>query len=283
MSAAACAAGLRPPSSGIPGSRGASRPRLPAVPPYPGQHGAPVGLSEAQKRALDLEKRLQFLQQQHSETLVKLHEEIEHLKRENKDLHYKLIMNQKPQKKGKTGPQVPDGKLLPSRAGPPDCLCPCKLSQWGGGLDRQTAPSHGLGDFMHPSTASATLGDPQSVSSVQQGQWTEQLGGGGGAQVPPSPALASLSWCAFTWSAAPGFPGTAPAPTPGPFGFGAGSSGHTPSRVLPIISTATTGACPHLWPTHLACPLAQPGDDQVESWAPLPSYFWDQVCHREVV
>ncbi|XP_061025227.1 coiled-coil domain-containing protein 74A-like [Eubalaena glacialis] len=100
MSAAGCAAGLRPPSSGIPGSRGASHPRLPAVPPYPGQHGAPVGLSEAQKRALDLEKRLQFLQQQHSETLVKLHEEIEHLKRENKDLHYKLIMNQKPQKKG---------------------------------------------------------------------------------------------------------------------------------------------------------------------------------------
>uniref|UniRef100_A0A8C9C0M9 Coiled-coil domain-containing protein 74B n=1 Tax=Phocoena sinus TaxID=42100 RepID=A0A8C9C0M9_PHOSS len=100
MSAAGVAAGLRPPSSGIPGSRGASRPRLPAVPPYPGQHGAPVGLSEAQKQALDLEKRLQFLQQQHSETLVKLHEEIEHLKRENKDLHYKLIMNQKPQKKG---------------------------------------------------------------------------------------------------------------------------------------------------------------------------------------
>eukprot|EP00069_Balaena_mysticetus_P000407 bmy_14699T0 len=86
MSAAGCAAGLRPPSSGIPGSRGASHPRLPAVPPYPGQHGAPVGLSEAQKRALDLEKRLQFLQQQHSETLVKLHEEIEHLKRENKGL-----------------------------------------------------------------------------------------------------------------------------------------------------------------------------------------------------
>ena len=101
------------------------------------------------------------------------------------DLHYKLIMNQKPQKKGKTGPQVPDGKLLPSRAGPPDCLCPCKLSQWGGGLDRQTAPSHGLGDFMHPSTASATLGDPQSLSSVQQGQWTEQLGGGGVPRFPP--------------------------------------------------------------------------------------------------
>lgn len=104
MSAAGVAAGQRPLSSGALGSRGASRPRLrpSAVPQPPGPHGAQPGLSEAQKRVLDLEKSLQFLQQQHSETLVKLHEEIEHLKRENKDLQYKLIMNQKPQKRGKT-------------------------------------------------------------------------------------------------------------------------------------------------------------------------------------
>uniref|UniRef100_A0A8C3W184 Coiled-coil domain-containing protein 74B n=1 Tax=Catagonus wagneri TaxID=51154 RepID=A0A8C3W184_9CETA len=104
MNTARLTAGQRPPSSGIPGSRGSSRPRprLPAVPLHPGEHRAPLGLSEAQKRVLDLEKSLQFLQQQHSETLVKLHEEIEHLKRENKNLHYKLIMNQKPQKKGRT-------------------------------------------------------------------------------------------------------------------------------------------------------------------------------------
>ncbi|XP_047552519.1 coiled-coil domain-containing protein 74B-like isoform X2 [Lutra lutra] len=100
MSAGVAAAGQRPPSSGIPGSRGASRPRprQPAVVQHSGQHGAQAGHSEAQKRVLDLEKSLQFLQQQHSETLVKLHEEIEYLKRENKDLHYKLIMNQKPKK-----------------------------------------------------------------------------------------------------------------------------------------------------------------------------------------
>ncbi|XP_032167025.1 coiled-coil domain-containing protein 74B-like isoform X1 [Mustela erminea] len=100
MSAGVAAAGQRPPSSGIPGSRGASRPRprQPAVVQHSGQHGAQAGLSEAQKRVLDLEKSLQFLQQQHSETLVKLHEEIEYLKRENKDLHYKLIMSQKPKK-----------------------------------------------------------------------------------------------------------------------------------------------------------------------------------------
>nr|XP_035960193.1 coiled-coil domain-containing protein 74B-like isoform X1 [Halichoerus grypus] len=100
MSAGVAAAGQRPPSSGIPGSRGASRPRPrpPAVLQHPGQHGAQAGHSDAQKRVLDLEKSLLFLQQQHSETLVKLHEEIEYLKRENKDLHYKLIMNQKPKK-----------------------------------------------------------------------------------------------------------------------------------------------------------------------------------------
>ncbi|KAM9750444.1 coiled-coil domain-containing protein 74B-like [Dama dama] len=101
MSATGVAAGQRPRSSGVPGSRGASRPRpRPPAVAQPGEHGVPLGLSEAQKRVLDLEKSVQFLQQQHSETLVKLHEEIEYLKRENKDLHYKLIMNQKPQKKG---------------------------------------------------------------------------------------------------------------------------------------------------------------------------------------
>ncbi|XP_036050330.1 coiled-coil domain-containing protein 74B isoform X1 [Onychomys torridus] len=102
MSGAGVAAGARPLSSGAPGSRGASRPRPrpPVGPQHAGTQPAPLGLSEAQKRILDLEKSLQFLQQQHSETLVKLHEEIEHLKRENKDLHYKLIMNEKPQKKG---------------------------------------------------------------------------------------------------------------------------------------------------------------------------------------
>ncbi|XP_036923386.1 coiled-coil domain-containing protein 74A-like isoform X3 [Sturnira hondurensis] len=102
MSLAGVVAGQRPPSSGIPSSWGASRPRQrqPPALQHPGQYNVQVGLSEAQKRVLDLEKSLQFLQQQHSETLVKLHEEIEHLKRENKELHYKLIMNQKQQKKG---------------------------------------------------------------------------------------------------------------------------------------------------------------------------------------
>ncbi|XP_006875876.1 PREDICTED: coiled-coil domain-containing protein 74B-like [Chrysochloris asiatica] len=102
MSAAGAAAGPRPTSSGVSGSRGAtrSRPRQPPGVAHQAPQSQQLGLGEAQKRVLDLEKSLQFLQQQHSETLVKLHEEIDHLKRENKELHYKLIMNQKPPKKG---------------------------------------------------------------------------------------------------------------------------------------------------------------------------------------
>ncbi|XP_078082904.1 coiled-coil domain-containing protein 74B isoform X3 [Mustelus asterias] len=54
-------------------------------------------------RVITLEKNLQFLQEQHSETLGKLHEEIELLKRANQDLHFKMIMNQIPQ--GRKHPQ----------------------------------------------------------------------------------------------------------------------------------------------------------------------------------
>nr|XP_007962757.2 coiled-coil domain-containing protein 74B isoform X2 [Chlorocebus sabaeus] len=98
MSVAGVVAGTRPPSSPTPGSR--RRRQRPSVGVQSGRPQSPqLRPSDPQKRNLDLEKSLQFLQQQHSEMLAKLHEEIEHLKRENKDLHYKLIMNQTSQKK----------------------------------------------------------------------------------------------------------------------------------------------------------------------------------------
>ncbi|XP_069015603.1 coiled-coil domain-containing protein 74B [Embiotoca jacksoni] len=43
-------------------------------------------------RVASMERNIQFLQQQHKQTLEKLHAEIEYLRRKNKDLQYKLIM-----------------------------------------------------------------------------------------------------------------------------------------------------------------------------------------------
>ncbi|PNI12942.1 CCDC74B isoform 1 [Pan troglodytes] len=112
MSGAGVAAGTRPPSSPTPGSR--RRRQRPSVGVQSLRPQSPqLRQSDPQKRNLDLEKSLQFLQQQHSEMLAKLHEEIEHLKRENKDLRYKLIMNQTSQKK-----DGPSGNHL-SRASAP--------------------------------------------------------------------------------------------------------------------------------------------------------------------
>nr|XP_020465494.1 coiled-coil domain-containing protein 74B-like isoform X2 [Monopterus albus] len=69
---------------------------LPAVP------SADRGLGRAEEqschndgdpRVASLQRNILFLQQEHKGTLEKLHAEIEHLRRENKELQYKLIMD----------------------------------------------------------------------------------------------------------------------------------------------------------------------------------------------
>ncbi|XP_029300033.1 coiled-coil domain-containing protein 74B isoform X1 [Cottoperca gobio] len=48
--------------------------------------------SDMDPRVASVQRNIQFLQQQHKETLEKLHAEIEYLRRENKELQYKMIM-----------------------------------------------------------------------------------------------------------------------------------------------------------------------------------------------
>ncbi|XP_072355626.1 coiled-coil domain-containing protein 74B isoform X2 [Scyliorhinus torazame] len=62
-------------------------------------------------RVITLENNLQFLQEQHSETLGKLHEEIELLKRANQDLHFKMIMNQRLSPQGCSSCVSPTGSF----------------------------------------------------------------------------------------------------------------------------------------------------------------------------
>ncbi|XP_039634808.1 coiled-coil domain-containing protein 74A isoform X2 [Perca fluviatilis] len=59
--------------------------------------------SDMDPRVASLQRNIQFLQQQHKETLEKLHAEIESLRRDNKELQYKLIMEPpKSSRKGMT-------------------------------------------------------------------------------------------------------------------------------------------------------------------------------------
>lgn len=53
-----------------------------------------VSLEDPYRRIQHLERSLAFLRQQHSEFLHCLHEEIDQLKRENKDLNFKIVMTQ---------------------------------------------------------------------------------------------------------------------------------------------------------------------------------------------
>ncbi|CAL8406103.1 unnamed protein product [Arctogadus glacialis] len=59
----------------------------------PGDRGRSPGDMVANTRVASLQRNITFLQQQHGDTLHKLHAEIDDLKRENKDLQYKLIMD----------------------------------------------------------------------------------------------------------------------------------------------------------------------------------------------
>ncbi|XP_044031271.1 uncharacterized protein si:ch211-222n4.2 isoform X2 [Siniperca chuatsi] len=79
---------------------------LPVVPPADKGVGRAAEVpcqSDMDPRVASMQRNIQFLQQQHKETLEKLHAEIEYLRRENKELQYKLIMEPpKSSRKGMT-------------------------------------------------------------------------------------------------------------------------------------------------------------------------------------
>ncbi|XP_044539411.1 coiled-coil domain-containing protein 74B-like, partial [Gracilinanus agilis] len=94
------------------------------------------------------EKSLQFVQQQHADTLLSLHAEVERLRRDNRDLHYKLIMNQKLQRKGVTStnshfPKSGSGTVLAggSMSRVKHSLCCPKRQELGESREEERGPS----------------------------------------------------------------------------------------------------------------------------------------------
>ncbi|KAG7216568.1 hypothetical protein INR49_023277 [Caranx melampygus] len=67
-----------------------------------GRPAEPSCHSDMDPRVASMQRNIEFLQQQHKETLERLHAEIEYLRRENKELQYKMIME--PPKSSRKGP-----------------------------------------------------------------------------------------------------------------------------------------------------------------------------------
>ncbi|KAM9094411.1 coiled-coil domain-containing protein 74B isoform 2-T2 [Sarcophilus harrisii] len=135
----------------------------PVVAPPPALPGAP----ELQKRVLDLEKSLQFVQQQHADTLLSLHAEVDRLRRDNRDLHYKLIMNQKLQRKGVTSsnshfPKSNSGTVPPGCSRSKHALCCPKKQEVGESRGEEQDPGARMekeptgGEAMEASAATVT-------------------------------------------------------------------------------------------------------------------------------
>uniref|UniRef100_A0A8C3AUR8 Si:ch211-222n4.2 n=1 Tax=Cyclopterus lumpus TaxID=8103 RepID=A0A8C3AUR8_CYCLU len=99
--------------------------QLPVVPPAtrateagpePGPGPGASGHGDVDPRNASVQKNIQFLQQQHKDTLEKLHTEIEYLRRENKELQYKMIME--PQKSSGKGNSIGEGSDIVGSARP---------------------------------------------------------------------------------------------------------------------------------------------------------------------
>ncbi|XP_076019769.1 coiled-coil domain-containing protein 74B [Genypterus blacodes] len=69
-----------------------SHPRPLPVAPAADRGALRSGGDVEQRRVASLQNDIVFLQQQHKETLQRLHAEVDHLRRENKELQYRLIM-----------------------------------------------------------------------------------------------------------------------------------------------------------------------------------------------
>ncbi|XP_077398477.1 coiled-coil domain-containing protein 74A-like isoform X2 [Vanacampus margaritifer] len=76
--------------------------RLQPLPVLPaGDREGPKAMTDTNPRVASLQRNIEFLQHQHKETLQKLHQEVDLLRRENKELKYRMIMEvPKPSRKG---------------------------------------------------------------------------------------------------------------------------------------------------------------------------------------
>ncbi|XP_023262879.1 coiled-coil domain-containing protein 74B-like [Seriola lalandi dorsalis] len=103
----------------LPAQRLQPLPVVPAVDRGVGRTAELSCHSDMDPRVASMQRNIQFLQQQHKETLERLHAEIEYLRRENKDLQYKIIME--PPKSSRKGPTHSRRGVRPPTQGSEAC------------------------------------------------------------------------------------------------------------------------------------------------------------------
>ncbi|XP_019724277.1 coiled-coil domain-containing protein 74B-like isoform X2 [Hippocampus comes] len=120
---------------------------------------------DADARVASLQRNIEFLQYQHQETLHKLHQEVDILRRENKELKYKMIMESpKPSRKVLKHSQVGVGPVVRGREPTQnqmlsmgDCVDihgPYRANRRSGQLATSLQPLHIHNGLSHPPRAS---------------------------------------------------------------------------------------------------------------------------------
>ncbi|XP_078811879.1 coiled-coil domain-containing protein 74B isoform X4 [Oryzias latipes] len=122
-----------------------------------GMRAAPEETGHADRRVTSLERSIQFLQEQHKETLQKLHAEIDHLRRENKGLEAKQVM-----KAPAKGGEAHTGGSMQERALEPR---PSQENDLSNSFEERKLPKHGHQFFSRENVG--TLSNEAGFTSLQ--------------------------------------------------------------------------------------------------------------------
>ncbi|XP_049595270.1 coiled-coil domain-containing protein 74B isoform X1 [Syngnathus scovelli] len=165
---------------GVPGSSrrlpGNRLQPLPALPPGDREGSrstarSTVGSShvDTDNRVASLQRNIEFLEQQHKETLQKLHEEVDLLRRENKELKYKMIMDApKQSRKGLKHSQVGVGPVVRGREPTQMLRNMGDYAEVHGPYRARCEYSGGLGNSLQPLQIHNGLSNPPRASTLRE-------------------------------------------------------------------------------------------------------------------
>ncbi|KAJ7309799.1 hypothetical protein JRQ81_007868 [Phrynocephalus forsythii] len=249
---APAAPGPRPPPPPPPRT-----PDAPAPAPGGGRSGVRGGVGAgssgsggAAAAAAELERSLRFVQAQHAETLRQLHQEVDLLRRQNRDLHYKLIMHPVLQKAELSPPCAASSPAMSS----PRSSLVGKTASGSSQAEEEESSAGGPPAFSHSSLGhGVALEQPERKPEPPTGREQPE---GEDAEQRPEEAGASASTQAEGEPPIPEAPNTGPVTQvphsdvePPAKPSGCGHSAGTPHRALRGASVCNRATSPAHFPS----------------------------------